>query len=92
MQPVIHVMTPLEMESVKASALYTDGSLDFVFIDAEHKYEFVMMDIISWLPKVKQGGVIAGHDYGWEGVTRAINEVFGQGRYRTKGQCWIVTI
>ena len=40
-----------------------DGSLDFVYIDGDHTFDFVMMDIILWAPKVKEGGVIAGHDY-----------------------------
>lgn len=92
MQPVIDVINPVEKDSVVASKLYEDNSLDFVFIDAEHKYEFVIQDILNWLPKVKKGGVIAGHDYGWDGVTRAINEVFGKEKYTTKGQCWIVNI
>lgn len=92
MKPVINIINPIEKDSVEASSLYADKSLDFVFIDAEHKYEFVIKDILSWLPKVKNGGVIAGHDYGWDGVTKAINEVFGKGKYRTQGQCWIFTV
>jgi hypothetical protein len=92
MNPVISFINPIEKDSVDASSLYDDKSLDFVFIDAEHKYEYVIKDIESWLPKVKPGGIISGHDYGWDGVTRAINEVFGKDRYKTKGQCWIVNI
>lgn len=92
MQPVINAINPIEKDSVEASLLYKDSSLDFVFIDAEHKYEFVIQDIRHWLPKVRKGGIIAGHDYGWEGVTRAINEVFGQGNYSTSGQCWLVEV
>ena len=38
-------------------------SLDFVYIDGEHFYDFAMIDLILWLRKIKQGGVIAGHDY-----------------------------
>jgi len=92
MAPVLHAINPVEMDSVKASALYEDGSLDFVFIDAEHKYEFVIQDIKSWLPKVKKGGIIAGHDCGWSGVLRALTETFGSGNYRIQGQCWIVYV
>lgn len=92
MAPVLNVMRPIEMDSVLASSHYPDSFIDFVFIDAEHKYEFVIQDIKHWLPKVRKGGIIAGHDYGWEGVTRAINEVFGQDNYSTNGQCWLVEV
>jgi predicted O-methyltransferase YrrM len=40
-----------------------DGSLDFVFIDANHTYEFVVADIAAWDPKVRKGGIIYGHDF-----------------------------
>ena len=39
-----------------------DGSLDFVYIDARHEFDYVMMDIINWVPKVRPGGIVAGHD------------------------------
>lgn len=70
--------TPLKMSSVEASKQYEDNSLDFVYIDANHSYESVLEDIISWYPKVKKGGILAGDDYneGWPGVMRAVNEQF----------------
>lgn len=40
-----------------------DRSLDFVYIDAEHSFDFVMMDLILWGEKVRYGGIISGHDY-----------------------------
>ena len=40
-----------------------DGSLDFVYIDANHTFDFVMQDIIEWAKKVRRGGVVSGHDY-----------------------------
>ena len=40
-----------------------DESLDFVYIDANHEFDYVMRDIIEWSKKVKIGGVVAGHDY-----------------------------
>jgi predicted O-methyltransferase YrrM len=68
-----------ELDSVEASKLYADESLDFVFIDADHSYEAVKRDIAAWLPKVKSGGIIAGHDYCvWPGfgVIEAVTEAF----------------
>lgn len=40
-----------------------DDSLDFVYIDGNHRYDYVMLDIILWIRKVRKGGMIAGHDY-----------------------------
>jgi hypothetical protein len=54
----------IESDSIDAATLVEDGSLDLVFIDADHSYEGVRKDIEAWSPKVRKGGVIAGHDYG----------------------------
>jgi hypothetical protein len=64
-----------------AAAEHLDGSLDFVFIDADHSYAACRADLEAWLPKVRRGGWIGGHDYGhrleqagqW-GVKRAVDE------------------
>jgi len=45
-------------------------SLDFVYIDGEHTYDFVMVDLILWARKVKPGGIVAGHDYDWKKPNR----------------------
>lgn len=58
---------------------YGNASLDYVYIDADHHYEAVVRDIDAWLPKVKRGGVIAGHDfaeYPGFGVIKAVMERF----------------
>ena len=39
------------------------NTLEFVFIDANHSYESVKADIEWWLPAVRRGGIICGHDY-----------------------------
>ena len=49
--------------SLEAVATFADGSLDFVYIDANHEFQAVLDDIHAWFPKVKPGGVLAGHDY-----------------------------
>jgi predicted O-methyltransferase YrrM len=61
-----------------ACKLYQDNSLDFVFIDASHEYQDVKEDIINWLPKVKIGGIIAGHDIGSPEVGKAVVEVLNK--------------
>jgi hypothetical protein len=42
---------------------FADNSVDFIFIDARHEYEFVLEDIECWYPKLKSGGIMSGHDY-----------------------------
>lgn len=70
----------LAVPSAEAAAKVDDGSLDLVFIDADHSYEGVKADIAAWLPKVKEGGWIGGHDYRNPdprfrfGVDRAVDE------------------
>lgn len=54
----------VRMYSVEAAKQFADGQLDFVYIDANHSYEAVRDDMAAWFPKVKSGGVFAGHDYG----------------------------
>ncbi len=49
--------------TVEAAKQFEDESLDFVYIDADHKFEAVVADIAAWLPKIRKGGIIAGHDY-----------------------------
>lgn len=59
-----------------------DNSLDFVYIDADHSYDFVMQDMILWGRKLKKGGIMSGHDYFPENdksgrrakVTQAVND------------------
>lgn len=59
-----------------------DNSLDFIYIDADHSYDFVMMDIILWGRKVRKGGIVSGHDYFYDNnkpgrqakVTQAVND------------------
>jgi hypothetical protein len=93
--PVKEIINPIRMDSAEAAGLYEDGSLDFVFIDADHSYEGVKRDIIAWLPKVKNGGVLAGHDYGWAPpIRQAVDDVFGVGNYADpwNNGCWITEI
>jgi hypothetical protein len=46
-----------------SAKIFNDNSLDFVYIDANHAYDYVVQDIKLWFPKVKIGGYILGHDY-----------------------------
>jgi len=46
-----------------AADMFEDNSLDFVYIDANHAYDYVVQDIELWYPKIKEGGYLCGHDY-----------------------------
>jgi len=53
----------IKKNSMDAVKDFEDGSLDFVYIDANHEFDYVMRDIIEWSKKVRVGGIISGHDY-----------------------------
>ncbi len=57
-------------DSVRASEIYKDASLDLVFIDADHAE--AKRDMDAYWPKVKPGGVMAGHDIGENDVASAV--------------------
>lgn len=50
--------------------------IDFLFIDGDHSYEGVISDIRGWLPRMREGGIILGHDYSLPGVANAVDEIF----------------
>jgi Methyltransferase domain len=73
------------MTSVEAAARIAQNSLDFVYLDARHDYASVEEDLAHWFPKVRPGGIVAGHDYldgqlaaGSFGVKSAVDEFFGR--------------
>jgi len=49
--------------SSQAVELFADNSLDYVYIDGNHAYDWVKEDLELWWPKLKSGGLMAGHDY-----------------------------
>jgi len=65
--------------------------MDFIYIDANHSYKYVMKDIKLALSKVKSG-IIGGHDYStdYPGVIQAVNERFSD--FQFKGNDWWVII
>jgi predicted O-methyltransferase YrrM len=75
MKPYPHVT--IQDESLKAVLQFKDESIDFVFIDSNHKYDYVKEDIGAWFPKVKKGSIMCGHDYcsEYQGVIRAVTEL-----------------
>jgi hypothetical protein len=62
MKPVEGYFNPKRMTSLEAAAQYEDNSIDFIMIDGAHEYEAVKADILAFLPKMKNGGVMTGDD------------------------------
>ena len=58
-----------------AHSHFIDNSIDVVYIDSNHSYDFVYNDITQYYKKIKPGGFLTGHDYNnaWPGVKQAVN-------------------
>lgn len=69
----------VRMESLRAAELFMrqGRSFDLIFLDARHEYRSIYEDILAWLPLLKQGGILCGHDYhhAWPGVIKAVDEL-----------------
>lgn len=77
--PIAQILGPHRAGiSWEQAAAFEDASLDYVMVDADHAYESVAKDIAAWFPKIRSGGILAGHDYTPEipGVVQAVNEAF----------------
>lgn len=84
-----------KMTSLEGATLFKEGSLDFVYIDGLHTYEGVKNDINAWLPKIKKGSHIAGHDYSnpdFPGVTKAVLEKLGDPDHIFQDTSWVKKI
>jgi len=51
-------------DSVDGAKFFEDNSVDFCFIDAGRSYKNVYADLNAWYPKIKNQGILAGHDFG----------------------------
>lgn len=65
-----------KMPSIKYAEKVTPESIDFIYIDGNHQYTSVKEDLTTWATKIKPEGIIAGHDYGWHPVRKALDEFF----------------
>ena len=86
---VLDAVRPLKMSSQAAAALFADGTLDFVFIDADHSIESVQADIACWRPKIKSGGTLAGHDWNTYGSVQQAVRAMLDNDFTVEGNCWI---
>jgi len=94
-EPFQHKVITLRMKSTEAVKHVLDKSLDWVYIDANHKYEYVKENLQVWTPKVKPGGIVSGHDYdnpkgygkGWN-VKKAVDEFVPKSLLSVEGLVW----
>ena len=90
---VADMINVIQSDSAEAASHFDDESLDGVFIDAAHDYDSVVKDVAAWFPKVKPGGIFAGHDYPWHEVKRAVDEHAAANGYTIEqiGRVWMRT-
>ena len=86
---VLDAIRPMRLPSVVAATLFANASLDFVFIDADQSQASVQADILAWRPKLRPGGILAGHDWNTYGsVQQAVTAMLGAD-FSVEGNCWI---
>ena len=85
---IVKMKMPLE------EALPSLPMLDAIYIDANHDFDFVLADLLHAAKKVKQGGIIAGHDYAKEtpGVIKAVNQVFEKPDIIFSDSSWLIKV
>jgi len=95
--PQLRVM---KLPSLEAAPLFKDGYFDLVFIDGDHSYDAVIADIKAWIPKVRNGGILCGHDYvatsrrkiDWHDVIHAVDDFFGDKKSILGDTVWAVEV
>lgn len=81
----------IRQDSAEAAIHVEDESLFACYIDGLHTYDGVLRDVRAWKPKVRKGGILAGHDYGapgTDGVKLAVDEVLGVRHVKQHGSTW----
>jgi len=74
--------------SAATSGRFAHGSLDWVYVDADHSYEAVKADIAAWWPLIKSGGILAGHDWVSDGWHRNGEPFTAHEAPLSDGPCW----
>lgn len=81
----------IKATTTEAAKHVPEGSLDFVFIDADHAADAVRADILNWRSKVRRGGWLIGHDIDWPSVRQAVESLLPQYRIGPN-VCWACPI
>ena len=88
------IIIKIKNMSSKVFNMFEDNSIDFIYIDGCHRYQNVKEDLINYVPKIKIGGLICGHDYGGgghiAGVKKAVDEFFNTPPIKTySDRSWV---
>jgi len=64
--------------------------IDFIWIDSSHEAEMVKLDLELWVPFIKKGGVVSGHDWQFRSVRNGVGAYLKDKDYELKiqGRCW----
>ena len=68
-------LIPIKGYSYDVADQLPNNSMDLIFIDADHSYESVKKDIVAYTPKLKDNGILSGHDIDYPGVNKAVREL-----------------
>jgi Methyltransferase domain len=77
------IITPFPITSIGAANFFRNHELapELIYIDGDHEYESVILDLRAWLPLLAPGGLLIGDDFGWPGVKKAVEEVVSEGKW-----------
>ena len=78
----------INLPSIDAAELFSDGHFDLVFLDATHRSSAVAKDIKAWMPKIKKDGILAGHDFCLKRVRNAIKYCLDITKVNSKADIW----
>lgn len=74
-----HRIEVIPTNSFKASKMFNDNSIDFVYLDSSHQYKETKQSIRAWYPKLKDDSLFGGHDYYlYKEVKKAVDELLPQ--------------
>jgi predicted O-methyltransferase YrrM len=75
-------------DTIESSCFIDDESIDLLFIDADHSTKAVYEDFKTYFDKVKDTGIISGHDITWESVRIALDKLNILRWVKTYGNMW----
>lgn len=75
-------------DSIYAAQYFMDESIDFFHTDGDHSLEGIRLDINTWLPKVRVGGIISGDNYEAHTVAQGVDDLLPHRELLANGRLW----